>query len=140
LKNDYNIPCAMGKIQISYKETITENSRFEYTYEKTASGKSYFAKLNISIMPNERGEGNVVEFDLKTDLCIPNIDQITSYKEFIKEGFNSSLMRGGLLGSFFIYKIRFPMEDVKISVLGAEIRTAVKRDITENSLQYCSSK
>jgi elongation factor G len=121
----------MGKVQISYKETIIEQANLSYTFDKNVSGKHFFAKLSIYVEPNERNKGNIIEFIIDSKHCEMNPDFIKPYYTSISDGLHSGLLRGSSLG--------FPMEDVRIIVYSAHFKSNYKKEVIESAFQFCAN-
>lgn len=131
LVNDYKIPCAVGKLEIAYRESITGEVKHSYTYDKKISATRHLnASLTIEIQPNERGKGNSVIPNLEKRACHPTMESIRDYLEPIKKGALSALNRGILLG--------YPFEDVRIVVTGGTVNVNCRQELNEQAFEICA--
>jgi len=99
LKREFKVDCTVGAPQVSYRETITASHELAYTHKKQSGGSGQYAKIKITIEPND-GEG--YEF----------VDEViggTIPKEFIpavNKGIQGQLMSG--------IQANFPVVDCKV--------------------------
>ena len=103
MKREFKVEANQGKPQVAYRETIKIKAQADETFKRQTGGKGKYARVVLSVEPNEIGGGYV--FENKTvGGSIP--------KEFIKpveEGVKAALTNGVVAG--------FPVVDVKIAVL-----------------------
>ncbi|MES2465229.1 MAG: elongation factor G [Armatimonadota bacterium] len=102
MKREFKVEANQGKPQVAYRETIKVPASADETFKRQTGGKGKYARVALTVTPNEVGEGFV--FENKTvGGSIP--------KEFIKpveEGVRAALNRGVLAG--------FPVVDVRVAV------------------------
>ncbi len=101
LRREYNVDLEKGAPQVAYRETITNESEFDYTHKKQTGGSGQFGRVSGKMEPSEDGE---YEFDNKVKGG--NIP-----KEFISsvdKGFQKCLEKGSLIG--------FPIIGVKMTL------------------------
>lgn len=55
IKREYNVDCVTGKPRVSYRESITTSSNFEYTHKKQSGGAGQYAKV-AGVMTKADGE------------------------------------------------------------------------------------
>ncbi|KAJ3038788.1 Ribosome-releasing factor 2, mitochondrial, partial [Rhizophlyctis rosea] len=125
LKEVYRVNCKMGKVLISYRETIGEDNLSEdgtleerFLYDKEVFGKRAKAEIGLEISRSDdvseddglfpAGRENVIVVkdrirtgDRETTLIPPEV------REAIKSGIESALYRGPILG--------FPLTNLRIS-------------------------
>ncbi|MDW3220746.1 MAG: elongation factor G [Acidimicrobiales bacterium] len=102
MKREFKVEAAVGKPQVAYRETITQEVvEHTYTHKKQTGGTGQFAVISATLAPNP---GGGYEFDSNiTGGAIP--------KEFIKpvdQGIQEAMSNGVLAG--------FPTVDIKVSL------------------------
>jgi elongation factor G len=102
LKRTYGVELAVGKPQVAYRETITQEIEDSYTHKKQSGGSGQFGKIDYRIKPGEPGSG----FVFSSVVVGGNVP-----KEFfpaIEKGFKGMMDNGVLAG--------FPVLDVEIEL------------------------
>ncbi len=102
LKRTYGVELNVGKPQVAYRETITEEVDDSYTHKKQSGGSGQFGKIDYRIKPGEPGSG----FAFTSKVVGGNVP-----KEFfpaIEKGFKSMMGEGTVAG--------FPVLDVEIEL------------------------
>tara|TARA_R110000868_G_scaffold391396_4_gene661513 strand:+ start:33007 stop:35172 length:2166 start_codon:yes stop_codon:yes gene_type:complete len=102
LKRTYGVELDVGKPQVAYRETITQETQDSYTHKKQSGGSGQFGKIDYRIKPGEVGSG----FTFASKVVGGNVP-----KEFfpaIEKGFKSMMGQGPLAG--------FPVLDVEIEL------------------------
>ncbi len=102
LKRTYGVELAVGKPQVAYRETITQEIEDSYTHKKQSGGSGQFGKIDYRIKPGEPGSG----FVFSSVVVGGNVP-----KEFfpaIEKGFKGMMDTGVLAG--------FPVLDVEIEL------------------------
>ena len=103
MRREFKVEANQGKPQVAYRETINQQATADETFKRQTGGKGKYARVVLSVEPNEPGAGYV--FENKTvGGTVP--------KEFVKpteEGVRAALQNGVLAG--------FPMEDVKVALM-----------------------
>ena len=100
MKREFKVEAAVGKPQVAYRETITQEvPEYTYTHKKQTGGTGQFAVISATLAPNPGGE---YEFESKiSGGAIP--------KEYIKpvdQGIQEAMSNGVLAG--------FPTVDIKV--------------------------
>ena len=100
MKREFKVEAAVGKPQVAYRETITQEvPEYTYTHKKQTGGTGQFAVISATLSPNPGGE---YEFESNiTGGAIP--------KEYIKpvdQGIQEAMSNGVLAG--------FPTVDIKV--------------------------
>jgi elongation factor G len=57
MQREYGVRCNIGRPQVAYRETVTQEVTREYEFSKETGGKGQYAKVKITIKPAEFGEG-----------------------------------------------------------------------------------
>ena len=102
LKRTYGVDLVVGKPQVAYRETITQEIEDSYTHKKQSGGSGQFGKIDYRIKPGEPNSG----FVFKSTVVGGNVP-----KEFfpaIEKGFQGMMNEGVLAG--------FPVLDVEIEL------------------------
>jgi len=102
LKRTHKVEVNVGAPQVAYREKITKSVDIDYTHKKQTGGTGQFARVKITVEPNEPGKG--FEFDSKIiGGSVPK-----EYIPGVEKGLNSVLGAGVLAG--------FPVVDLKVSL------------------------
>ena len=59
LEREYNLAVNTGKPQVVYRETIREAAEVEEVFDRELGGVHHQAQVNLQLIPNSRGEGNL---------------------------------------------------------------------------------
>ncbi|MCF6326966.1 MAG: elongation factor G, partial [Devosiaceae bacterium] len=92
----------IGQPQVAYRETITKSTDIDYTHKKQSGGSGQFARIKMTVMPNEAGAG----FEFDNTIVGGNIPK--EYIPGVQKGVNSVMGAGVLIG--------FPVVDVKVTL------------------------
>lgn len=96
MKREYNTACVTGKPRVAFRETITQEAKFDYTHKKQTGGAGQFAKVKGYIQP--------MEFDPETGKDTEYINEVIGgnipapYVPAVEKGFQEALDRGFLAG------------------------------------------
>jgi len=102
LKRTYGVELNVGKPQVAYRETITQEIEDSYTHKKQSGGSGQFGKIDYKIRPGEPNSG----FTFKSTVVGGNVP-----KEFfpaVEKGFKGMMDTGVLAG--------FPVLDVEVEL------------------------
>jgi elongation factor G len=103
MRREFKVEANVGAPQVAYRETVSRRSDVDYTHKKQTGGSGQFARVKLTIEPNEAGKG----FEFENKVVGGNVP-----KEFIpgvQKGVKSVVDSGVLAG--------FPMLDVKVSLI-----------------------
>lgn len=64
LMREHKVQANVGKPQVSYRETVSNSARAEYTFDKMIVGEQQNVRALVSIAPLEKGQGLKVESKL----------------------------------------------------------------------------
>ena len=65
LRREFNVSPAVGEPKVAYRETITENSAFEYKHVKQTGGHGEYAHVVLQVEPLPAGSGFEFEDEIK---------------------------------------------------------------------------
>jgi elongation factor G len=113
LQREYRVDAHVGKPMVAYRETIAKPLKKTLEYDREIGGKRQFARVELELVPRERGAGNDFVAALpKTPLGQPLLPPV--FVAAVKEGVTDSLTRGALLG--------YAVVDVGVSLVGGAYR------------------
>eukprot|EP00601_Ochromonadales_sp_CCMP2298_P030961 CAMPEP_0173337436 /NCGR_PEP_ID=MMETSP1144-20121109/7170_1 /TAXON_ID=483371 /ORGANISM="non described non described, Strain CCMP2298" /LENGTH=781 /DNA_ID=CAMNT_0014282957 /DNA_START=1849 /DNA_END=4194 /DNA_ORIENTATION=- len=97
MKREYQVECTTGNPAVSYKETITERSKFDYLHKKQSGGSGQYARVIGFVEPlEEELLKKGVEFEFENQMIGTNIPP-----EFIpscEKGAKAACEKGVLAG------------------------------------------
>jgi elongation factor G len=108
LIREHKVQVNVGNPQVSYRETITKESRMEGRCERNFGGKTQFGQVWVRVAPLERGKG------IETEILIDKKAIPDEIYRGIEKALRESAATGPLAG--------FNLVDVKLSVESAEYR------------------
>ncbi len=131
----HNIDVQVGAPQVAYRETITKTAEVDYTHKKQTGGSGQFARVKLTVEPNEPGAGYAFE----STVVGGNVP-----KEFIPavdKGIQS-VMGSGVIAGFPVVDVRATLTDgayheVDSSAVAFEIagRAAMREALTKAGAQ-----
>jgi elongation factor G len=102
--------------KIPYRETVTAVARdIEYTHKKQTGGAGQFARVVITVEPNERGAG----YEFVDDIFGGVIDQ--QFRPSVDKGVRAQMVEGVLAG--------YPVVDVKVHLTDGKTHPVDSKDI-----------
>jgi len=102
MKREFKVEANIGQPQVAYRETITQTANVDYTHKKQTGGTGQFARIKITIEPNETGAGFLFESTIVGG-AVPK-----EYIPGVEKGIQSVLTSGPIAG--------FPMVDIKVQL------------------------
>ena len=109
LKREFKCAANVGKPMVSYVETVTAPSLSNFMFDRELGGKRHAVGLKIEVRPLERGKG--VKIELGRDFTA--LVQDRHLQECVRQGLEDGVVTGVLA--------RYPMTDIEVVCLGAEI-------------------
>ena len=104
LTREFKVAAAVGRPQVSYRETLTTSSRAEARFEQQGTGKEQYGHVEIELSPGPRHSGHQFE-------CLVDETQIPAqFVQAIKKGVLDSLDSGPLIG--------YPLLDIVARLVG----------------------
>jgi elongation factor G len=101
MRREYKANLEVGQPQVSYRETITQLVKFDYTHKKQSGGRGQYARVCGIIEPSGQDE-NILVDEIKGGV-IPSV-----YIPSVEKGFNVATEKGTLVG--------FPIVGVSITL------------------------
>ena len=102
MKREFKVEANIGQPQVAYRETITRQAEIDYTHKKQTGGTGQFARVKLTIEPNETGEG----FHFESTIVGGSVPK--EYIPGVEKGIQSVLTSGPIAG--------FPMVDIKVTL------------------------
>ena len=102
MKREFKVEANVGAPQVAYRETVTKKADVDYTHKKQTGGSGQFARVKMTIEPNEAGKG----FEFENKVVGGNVPK--EYVPGVQKGVQSVVDSGVLAG--------FPMLDVKVTL------------------------
>ena len=102
MRREFKVEANIGQPQVAYRETITKATKVDYTHKKQTGGSGQFARVKLTVEPNEVGAG----FEFESKIVGGNVPK--EYIPGVEKGVNSVMTSGILAG--------FPMVDVKVTL------------------------
>src|SRR6476469_2847867 len=103
MKREFKVEANVGAPQVAYRETVTKRADVDYTHKKQTGGSGQFARIKMTIEPNEAGKG----FEFENKVVGGNVPK--EYVPGVAKGVQSVVENGVLAG--------FPILDVKVSLI-----------------------
>ncbi|KAL4460614.1 hypothetical protein ABPG72_002901 [Tetrahymena utriculariae] len=79
LETEFNLPTKLGKMRVTYRESISESYEITYTFEKMMKGKPAYFELNLKLEPIEVEEVQTMKDSQKVK------EKLNKQEEFLKE-------------------------------------------------------
>ena len=92
LLREFKVEANVGKPQVSYKETITQEVDEDYKHKKQSGGSGQYGHVKFRMYPREAGSG----FEFKNSVTGGNIPK--EYIPKIEEGFREAMQTGPVAG------------------------------------------
>ena len=102
LKRTHKVEVNVGAPQVAYRETLARATEIDYTHKKQTGGTGQFARVKLTLEPNEPGKGNEFESEIVGGV-VPK-----EYIPGVEKGVQSVWDSGVLIG--------FPMVDTKVTL------------------------
>ncbi|HPF34106.1 MAG TPA: elongation factor G [Candidatus Krumholzibacteria bacterium] len=91
MRREYGAEVTAGQPKVSYRETLTQQIKFDYTHRKQTGGSGQYAKIQGFLEPSDDGE-----FHFESRVVGGNIP--TEYIPAVEKGFLAMLDKGAYVG------------------------------------------
>jgi len=108
MQREFNTDVNVGKPQVVYRESITNETSATATFDREMAGQSHFGKVSLALKPLSLGEGNRLVNTLTEEDLQPQ------FSAAIEKGVMDALDSGTLLG--------YPVVDVEATITKANTR------------------
>eukprot|EP00026_Physarum_polycephalum_P006985 Phypoly_transcript_07038.p1 GENE.Phypoly_transcript_07038~~Phypoly_transcript_07038.p1 ORF type:complete len:553 (-),score=95.32 Phypoly_transcript_07038:40-1632(-) len=115
LSTHFKTPHKLGKMQVSYRGTITETTTATYKHSYSFSDNKQQASIRLELSPNERGSGNIFEVANKNELqeqLQMSDEKLSELVDCVKMGVEAAWQRGVPPG--------FVVDDMKVRLISVE--------------------
>jgi elongation factor G len=102
MRREFKVDANVGAPQVAYRETISRQAEIDYTHKKQTGGSGQFARVKLTIEPNEQGKG----YEFENKVVGGNVPK--EYVPGVQKGVQSVIDAGVLAG--------FPILDVKVTL------------------------
>ena len=102
MRREFNVEANIGQPQVAYRETITKSTKVDYTHKKQSGGSGQFARIKLTVEPNESGAG----FEFNNTIVGGNVPK--EYIPGVEKGVKGVMGAGVLIG--------FPVVDVSVTL------------------------
>ncbi|HZJ12006.1 MAG TPA: elongation factor G [Methyloceanibacter sp.] len=102
MRREFNVEANVGAPQVAFRETVSKRADVDYTHKKQTGGSGQFARVKMTIEPNEQGKG----FEFVNKVVGGNVPK--EYIPGVAKGVQSVVESGVLAG--------FPILDVKVTL------------------------
>ncbi|MGD9501507.1 MAG: elongation factor G [Methyloceanibacter sp.] len=102
MRREFKVEANVGAPQVAFRETVSKAANVDYTHKKQTGGSGQFARVKLTIEPNEQGAG----FEFVNKVVGGNVPK--EYIPGVQKGVQSVVESGVLAG--------FPMLDVKVTL------------------------
>ncbi|MGH6734825.1 MAG: elongation factor G [Methyloceanibacter sp.] len=102
MRREFKVEANVGAPQVAYRETVSKKADVDYTHKKQTGGSGQFARVKLTIEPNERGKG----YEFENKVVGGNVPK--EYVPGVAKGVQSVVDAGVLAG--------FPILDVKVTL------------------------
>ncbi len=109
LKREFKCAANTGKPMVSYAETITAAAEKTFMFDRELGGKRHAVALTLAAKPLERGKGSEVELSREFRNTVADKHLQDAVEQGVKDGIATGVLA------------RFPMTDLKVEVVAAEI-------------------
>ena len=102
MRREFKVEANVGAPQVAFRETVSKRANVDYTHKKQTGGSGQFARVKMTIQPNEQGKG----YEFENKVVGGNVPK--EYIPGVQKGVQSVVESGVLAG--------FPILDVKVTL------------------------
>ena len=115
MKREFGVQAHVGRLQVSYRETITRKAPVDMRFVRQTGGRGQYAHVIVDFEPLERGKG--FEFVNKTVGGVIPKEYIGPVEQGIRES-----MENGILGGY-------PLVDIRATLTGGSFHEVDSSDM-----------
>ena len=104
LRREFKVDARVGRLQVAYRETITQASRAEARHAVTGVSPAHLGHVILALEPAARGKG------YRFESSVSSADVPAEYVPAVAEGVAEAVGKGVLAG--------FPMTDLTVALVG----------------------
>ena len=104
LRREFHVEANVGRPQVAYRETITQEAEAEGKYIRQSGGRGQYGHVKLRVLPLERGAGVVFENEIRGG-AIPQ-----EFIPAVEKGVREAAERG-VLGGYPLVDIRIELYD-----------------------------
>ncbi len=119
MQREFKVDASVGAPQVAYRETITDQTRIDYTHKKQSGGAGQFAKIVLEFEPLEKGSGVIFESKIVGGR-VPK-EYIPGVEKGIRLSTDSGFLAGFPVIDFKCRLVDGAYHDVDSSVMAFEI-------------------
>ena len=119
MQREFKVDASVGAPQVAYRETITDQTRIDYTHKKQSGGAGQFAKIVLEFEPLEKGSGVIFESKIVGGR-VPK-EYIPGVEKGIRLSTDSGFLAGFPVIDFKCKLVDGAYHDVDSSVMAFEI-------------------
>ena len=102
MKREFGVQANVGKPQVAYRETISNEAKARHRFIRQTGGKGMFGDVSLTITPLEAGSG----FQFENDIVGGSIPK--EYIPAVEKGIEEAMRNGVVAG--------YPMVDIKVTL------------------------
>jgi elongation factor G len=102
MRREFKVEANVGAPQVAFRETVSKRADVDYTHKKQTGGSGQFARVKMTIEPNEAGKG----YEFVNKVVGGNVPK--EYIPGVAKGVQSVVESGVLAG--------FPILDIKVTL------------------------
>ena len=115
MQREFNTNVNVGKPQVVYRETITDQAEGTAVFDKEIAGQRLYGEVKLTIAPLPRGSGNQFQSQISDD----ELPQV--FIDAARKGALESLESGSLMG--------YPVVDVVINLLSVRHKDSLSTEL-----------
>jgi elongation factor G len=123
LLREFKVEANVGQPQVSYRETITEETEIWERHKKQSGGRGQFAEVEFQVEPLERGSG--IEFEERIKGGVVPKEYFSAVEKGIREAAEAGVLAG------------YPVVDAKVTLTDGSHHEV---DSDEMAFKACSAK
>ena len=115
MQREFNTNVNVGKPQVVYRETISEQAESTAVFDKEIAGQRLYGEVRLTVAPLSRGTGNQFKSEISDDALPQN------FIDAARKGALESLESGSLMG--------YPVVDVEVTLLDVQHKDSLSTEL-----------